>query len=146
MEVMQVKDYIESYFKVSLHDKGQSTKFLLARTVFCKIMHIDYGFSVQEIAESLGRTHATVINSIKKFDGYYRDKRAVRKCYRDLSIKLGLIEPMTVVKQSNVDMQVAIEMLTELESKELKDFLPRIDLYLKSVKYNRKKKQQWERT
>jgi hypothetical protein len=144
---MEVRDatkaiiFLEEFFGINLKEKSRVHKFIFARSIFSKIFYEDYGFSYKDISGFLNIERTTVINSHCNFNTYFNKSRAVRTAYHELSVNLKLEK----AKKESTDVDIAIDMISQLDGKELKEFLPRIDLYLKSVKYNRKKKQQWER-
>ena len=148
MSILKVKPLIDEYFNLDLSQKSRELDFVLARAVYFKVLRDVYFQSYQSMGRSIGKDHATAMHSYKHFDSYHDYYKSVKECYRHVQIKLGLIEkdPVDLVKDLDIKEHVkeCLTYLVQLDDNELKAFIPKIDLYLKSVKYNRKQQQEWK--
>ena len=148
MSILKVKPLIDDYFKLDLSEKSRELDFVLARAVYFKVLRDVYFQSYQSMGRSIGKDHATAMHSYKNFDSYNDYYKSVQECYKHVQIKLGLIEkkPVDLVNEFDVKehVKICLTYLVQLDDNELKAFIPKIDLYLKSVKYNRKKQQEWK--
>lgn len=149
MRFLEIRNYIEDYFGFDLASRDRHEDMVGARAVYSKILreHFKYGWCA--IGRSINRNHASIINSVNKFEIYRDSNLKVDECYSEILVMLGVKEEVKKfeIKQLKLSPQLnqCIEIMRNLSDREIADFIPRVEIYKKSVIYNRKKKKQWER-
>ncbi len=144
---MRLFEVINTVWRVDVlaNTRNQQTSF--ARFQAYKIMYDDYQMTLADIGRNIGKHHATIISGLKQFESlmmYDRDFETKYKLVRAMLSNAGA-DRIKPISENQFIKDIAIQ-LEDLTDKELIDFLPRVDIYKKSVIYNRKKKKQWERT
>ena len=70
MELLQIREIVESHIKIDLSNKSRTQKFVYARAIYFKLCREYTLFSYKDIGASIKKNHATVIHSIKLFDNW----------------------------------------------------------------------------
>ena len=71
-----IKDTIESYFNLKIKRQTRLREYVEARAFYYKFCRQYTRKSLQDIGESVGRNHASVINGINRLEGWLTyDKR-----------------------------------------------------------------------
>lgn len=145
-----IRKYIESQFKVDLSSRKRDHEHVCARAVYCQFLRNELNYTLAKIGKKIGRDHASVLNILKKYDQYVQIDSLVPETYHHLLVMIFDAKPKASYVLKDIDvsksMRKTVNLLCDLNEKELIDFIPRIEIYKKSVMYNRKKKQEWERT
>lgn len=72
---------VNNYFGVSINRKNRQRRYVLARSVFYKLLRDNTKMSFQEIANTFNKNHATVLHSIKQLEGYMEYDSSLRIDY-----------------------------------------------------------------
>jgi len=148
MRLSEVKSFVEDYFRANLRSRHRGTNNINARATYFKLIRENTNLALNEIGRSVGVNHATVINSLKKFDMYHKDSASVRECYEDALIHFKI---NTGVKTQDLEdfklskpIEKAVKILSEMTELEVIEFLPRIELYHKSNINKKQRQEQWQ--
>lgn len=148
MKLLEVRSFVENYFGVCLRSRHRVTNNINARATYFKLVRENTGLALKEIGKSVGVNHATVINSLNKFDMYYKHSANVKECYDDALIHFGIKDGVKTKDLENFNLskpiEKAVKILSEMTDLEVIEFLPRIELYHKSNINKRQTQEQWE--
>ena len=72
---------VNNYFGISINRKNRQRRYVLARSIFYKLLRDNTKMSFQEIANTFNKNHATVLHSIKQFEGYMEYDSSLRIDY-----------------------------------------------------------------
>ena len=66
-KVKAIKNIVNSHYNIDVSSKIKTDKFIKARAICYKILRDECFFSLQYIGLKFGRSHATIIHSLKGF-------------------------------------------------------------------------------
>jgi len=69
---------VNNYFNISISRNTRQRRYVLARSIFYKLLRDNTKMSFQEIASIFNKNHATVLHSIKQLDGYMEFDSSLR--------------------------------------------------------------------
>jgi len=72
---------VNNYFGISINRKNRQRRYVLARSIFYKLLRDNTKMSFQEIANTFNKNHATVLHSIKQLEGYMEYDYSLRIDY-----------------------------------------------------------------
>ena len=72
---------VNNYFGISINRKNRQRRYVLARSIFYKLLRDNTKMSFQEIANTFNKNHATVLHSIKQLEGYMEYDSSLRIDY-----------------------------------------------------------------
>jgi hypothetical protein len=84
----RVKKYVMFEFNLDLNSKSRKTEYVDARSIYYKILYDFYKLTYEEIASTVDKTHASVLNATSNFK-YYIEQDKV-KCEKYLNVLLAL--------------------------------------------------------
>ena len=147
MDLTDLRILIEDHFKLNLNTRSREIEYINARCLYYHTAINLLGFNKKKVRLSVGYDRLTVINSLNRFEELYIKYDEFRSCFKKIKIKLGLEIEKPKLKIPDLSDQVneVAHILRDLTDEEIKEFIPRVDIYKKSVMYNRKKKQEWTR-
>ena len=147
MDLTDLRILIEDHFKLNLNTRSREIEYINARCLYYHTAINLLGFNKKKVSLSVGYDRLTVINSLNRFEELYRKGYQFRLCFKKIKIKLGLETEKPKLKIPDLSDQVneVAHILRDLTDEEIKEFIPRVDIYKKSVMYNRKKKEEWTR-
>ena len=137
---------VNNYFGISINRKNRQRRYVLARSIFYKLLRDNTKMSFQEIANTFNKNHATVLHSIKQLEGYMEYDSSLRIDYITInSMFLDSVDKILTEKfvDAESDNPQYIELLTSFnELKNKYDKLKEIHnvLVVDSEKINEKYK------
>lgn len=72
---------VNNYFNISINRNTRQRSYVLARSIFYKVLRDNTKMSFQEIASIFKKNHATVLHSIKQLEGYMEYDSSLRIDY-----------------------------------------------------------------
>ncbi|QDP55963.1 MAG: putative bacterial DnaA helix-turn-helix protein [Prokaryotic dsDNA virus sp.] len=72
---------VNNYFNISINRNTRQRRYVLARSIFYKVLRDNTKMSFQEIASIFNKNHATVLHSIKQLEGYMEYDSSLRIDY-----------------------------------------------------------------
>lgn len=114
---------VNNYFNISISRNTRQRRYVLARSIFYKLLRDNTKMSFQEIANIFNKNHATVLHSIKQLDGYMEFDSSLRIDYITInSMFLDSVDKMLTEKftDAEFDNPQYIELITsfnELKNK-----------------------------
>jgi hypothetical protein len=123
--LQSIKEEIESFFDIELDSNVRSRKLTYPRSIYYSICRKHTPHSLQQIGESIGKNHATVINGLNStineipYEPYYN------LFYKDLDRKLCGLETVEQenkrLVEENESLKLKVAGLKEIILKDLRD-------------------------
>tara|TARA_R110001592_G_scaffold204577_2_gene454675 strand:+ start:3011 stop:3553 length:543 start_codon:yes stop_codon:yes gene_type:complete len=113
-----IRDYVSEWFNIDLTDKSKTREYSEARAFYYKIAREFTKCGLAMIAESVGKTHASVIHSMKNTLPHL-DQTIVSTIHHHYSNDYKIANPLvnSTLKEANTDlMKDNLELRTEVES------------------------------
>jgi hypothetical protein len=63
-----LRGLVEQKLQLDLESRDRSHHYVFARVIYYKILREETFMTLKQIGQTLGRTHATVINALSKYD------------------------------------------------------------------------------
>tara|TARA_R100000734_G_scaffold12595_1_gene9359 strand:- start:16335 stop:16871 length:537 start_codon:yes stop_codon:yes gene_type:complete len=76
---------VNNYFGIDISRNTRQRKYIIARSMFYKILRYNTKMSFQEIANIFNKNHATVLHAIKQLDGYMEFDSSLKVDYITLN-------------------------------------------------------------
>lgn len=114
---------VNNYFNISISRNTRQRRYVLARSIFYKLLRDNTKMSFQEIANIFNKNHATVLHSIKQLDGYMEFDSSLRIDYITInrmfldSVDKMLTEKFTDAEFDNPQYIELITSFNELKNK-----------------------------
>lgn len=86
----KVKEYIKYEMDVDVNRNCRQQKQIDARCIYSKILYDYYYFTYQQIADSIGKNHGTIINSLRMFDYNIRPYKRMYAMYSKILLALDI--------------------------------------------------------
>jgi hypothetical protein len=83
-----IKEEIEDYFKIELDSKARRRELTYPRSIYYMLARRHTTHSLNEIGKSIGKNHATVLNSLNKTFGELDYEPYYNLFYKELERKL----------------------------------------------------------
>jgi len=78
------KDTVCKYYGIDIAKRTRKREYVLARSMYYKLLRENTKMSFQEIADSFNKDHATAMHSIKQLDGYMETELVLRADFAEL--------------------------------------------------------------
>ena len=114
---------VNNYFGVSINRKNRQRRYVLARSIFYKLLRDNTKMSFQEIADTFNKNHATILHSIKQLEGYMDYDSSLRIDYITInrmfleSVDKILTEKFTDAESDNPQYVELLTSFNELKNK-----------------------------
>lgn len=117
--IESIKNGLEDFFKIDLSNKKRDNRHFRARAIFYKLcFNLTYKPTYQSIANSVGKNHATVIHSIRRFDIDIKYDKELQQMYNSLT---STFKDFQIDEVSISDLMIGIsELKKEVRSLEIK--------------------------
>ena len=99
----KVRKVIEEYFNVDISNPKRQRDIVEARSMYYKICREHLGLKFREIAESVGKNHASVIHGIKQLNDLIDTDKKVKQ---DFDIVLNKFEFYKIKRKTMTNMQL----------------------------------------
>jgi hypothetical protein len=149
-----IKVLVEQELDIDIKDRSRAKHQSLSRAVYCKIAR-DHKYSYADIGMSIGRDHATVLNSVKNTFGramrydMYEQTYATIRLQLNRNIPIGKLDDGTNIKVRNLiieneRLKTRVRNLTkspdrfytltkDLNSDQLEDVFKRVELMVRMM-------------
>lgn len=87
----KVKKFVTFEFNLDLNSKSRKTEYVDARSIYYKILYDFYRLTYEEIASTVDKTHASVLNATSNFKYYIEQDKFKREKYLKILLALELI-------------------------------------------------------
>ena len=88
--MFKYRKIVEKHFGLDLSKKTREFKYIFARACYYRILRKFTTYSLHDIARSLDKNHATVINGLKQLDGMIQCKEINIILYNSLMSKFNV--------------------------------------------------------
>jgi hypothetical protein len=120
-----IKEEIENYFNVELDSKRRSRDLTYPRSIYYSICRKHTTHSLHQIGESIGKNHATVINSLNSTINELNYEPYYNLFYKDLDRKLSGFETVEQenkrLAEENESLKLKVAGLKEIIMKDLRN-------------------------
>lgn len=87
----KLKRYITFEFNLDINSKSRKAEYIDARSIYYKILYDFYGLKYEDIAKTIDKTHASILNAVSNFTYYIERDKFKREKYLKILIALELI-------------------------------------------------------
>ncbi len=87
----KVKKFVMFEFNLDLNSKSRKMEYVDARSIYYKILYDFYNMTYEEIASTVDKTHASVLNATTNFKYYIEQDKYKRERYLKILLALDLI-------------------------------------------------------
>lgn len=87
----KLKRYVTFEFNLDINSKSRKAEYIDARSIYYKILYDFYGLKYEDIAKTIDKTHASVLNAVSNFTYYIERDKIKREKYLKILIALELI-------------------------------------------------------
>ena len=84
-----VKELVEDYYKLKITSKSRRRKYVEARAIYYKLLRKNTRSSLQYIANTLGKNHATVLHGINQLEDWIEYDKQLKTDYIILNRRLA---------------------------------------------------------
>ena len=87
----KVKKFVTFEFNIDLNSKSRKMEYIDARSIYYKILYDFYNLTYEEIAGTVDKTHASVLNATSNFKYHIEQDKYKREKYLKILLALELI-------------------------------------------------------
>lgn len=88
----EIQKKVEKYFELKLREKSRKRRYVYARMIYYKLVrNFNPNMSLQQIANTMNLTHATVLHALKEFPSVCKFDKQFTKDYNNLKEQLRII-------------------------------------------------------
>lgn len=87
----KVKKFVTFEFNIDLNSKSRKMEYIDARSIYYKILYDFYNLTYEEIASTVDKTHASVLNATSNFKYHIEQDKYKREKYLKILLALELI-------------------------------------------------------
>lgn len=98
------KTIVDNYFGINIGRKTNQRKYVMARSIFYKILRYNTKMSYQDIANTFNKNHATVLHAIKQLDGYMEFDSSLKIDYITINdLFLNTVDKLLTEKFNDIE-------------------------------------------
>jgi hypothetical protein len=126
----KVKKHVTLEFNIDLNSKSRKMEYVDARSIYYKILYDYYKLTYEEIAETVDKNHASIINATSNFKYYIEQDSIKKEKYIKILLSLDLISQSEVELMSISDKNTKISKLYKLVRRVPED---KIDFFYEKI-------------
>jgi hypothetical protein len=98
------KTIVNNYFGLDISRNKRQRRYVMARSIFYKILRYNTKMSFQDIADTFNKNHATVIHAIKQLDGYMEFDSSLKIDYITINdLFLNTVDKLLTEKFNDIE-------------------------------------------
>lgn len=98
------KTIVNNYFGLDISRNTRQRRYVVARSIFYKILRYNTKMSFQDIADTFNKNHATVLHAIKQLDGYMEFDSSLKIDYITINdLFLNTVDKLLTEKFNDIE-------------------------------------------